>query len=99
MNLLEREAFVFASAGAGRVAVDTVPGSDSTLVDIRLRADHVMLEARDPSGRVVKSEEVELDRSVVNRWEIAPADASRVAARPPARPLVTVEPGDYPRSR
>jgi hypothetical protein len=99
VNLLEREAFVFASAGAGRVAVDTVPGADSTLVDLRLRADHVTLEARDPSGSVVKSEELELDPSAINRWEIARMGPSRVALGRRARPLVTAEPGDYPRSR
>ena len=77
VNLLDRDAFVFASAGAGRVVVDTVPGADSTIVDIRLRSDHVTLEARDPSGRVVKSEEVDLDRSVVNRWEIVRSATAR----------------------
>lgn len=86
VNLLEREALVFASAGAGRVALDTVPGTDSTLVDIRLRADRVLLEARDRAGRVLKSDTLDLDGSAVNRWEIAVSDASRAAARSSARP-------------
>lgn len=95
VNLLEREAFVFASAGAARVALDTVPGADSTLVDIRLRADHVLLEARDRAGRVLKSETLDLDVSTVNRWEIAVSDAARIASG--STPLVRSQPEDYPR--
>jgi hypothetical protein len=99
VNLLEREALVFASAGAGRVALDTVPGTDSTLVDIRLRADRVLLEARDRSGRVLKTETLDLDGTAVNRWEIAVSDASRAVARSSSTPLVTSGAGDYPRTR
>jgi len=99
VNLLEREALVFASAGAGRVALDTVPGTDSTLVDIRLRADRVLLEARDRSGRVLKSETLDLDGTTVNRWEITVSDASRAVVRSSAPRLVTSEAGDYPRTR
>lgn len=79
VNRTDREALVFASAGAARIVLDTVPGVDSLLVDIRLRADHVDLEAEDDTGRVLSTTSIDLVRTVINRWEILAEGAGRVA--------------------
>jgi len=84
VNRLRRPAYVFASAQAGRVALDTVPTSDSAFVDIQVRADEVLLEAEDDAGRVVSSVSIELVPAGLNRWEIT---------------LVPAKPGEYPRSQ
>jgi len=84
VNRLERPARVFASARAGRVVLDTVPASDSTFVDIQVRADEVLLEAEDDAGHVVNSASIELARAALNRWEIT---------------LVPPKSGEYPRSQ
>lgn len=81
VNHLDRDAYVFASAGASRVALDTVPGTDSLFVDIRLRADRVDLEAEDEDGSLVSAASLDLVRSTINRWEIRSTDADQVAAR------------------
>ncbi len=79
VNRADRAAHVFASAGAARVVLDTVPGADSVLVDIRLRADHVDLEAEDDTGRVLSTTSIDLVQTVINRWEILAEGAGRVA--------------------
>jgi len=99
VNRLDGDAFVFASAGAARIALDTVPASDSTFVDIRLRADQVTLEAENGSGQVVDSASIDLVRMQINRWEITPRDRSRMTLRASGGMLVTTEPGDYPRGQ
>ena len=99
VNLLEAEAFVFASAGAARVALDTVPAADSVLVDIRLRADHVLLQAEDPEGVLVDSASIDLVGTRLNRWEITSPARRRVAVGDVAGVLVVSEAGEYPRSR
>ena len=81
VNRLEGDAYVFASAGAARVALDTVPRADSLFVDIRLRADQVDLEAEDRSGRVVSATSLDLVRARVNRWEMTPDTSPHVASR------------------
>ncbi|MDX1395361.1 MAG: hypothetical protein R3195_13315 [Gemmatimonadota bacterium] len=85
VNRLDDEAFVFASAGAARVALDTVPRADSVFVDIRLRADHVDLEAEDGSGRVVSTTSIDLVRGQINRWEMTPDGRARVSLAPRVR--------------
>ena len=80
VNPHDREARVFASAGAARVALDTVPGRDSTLVDIRVRADGILLEAEDERGVGVGSIELDLVHGGENRWEIGPPPGPRVTA-------------------
>ena len=85
VNRLAGEAFVFASAGAARVALDTVARADSAFVDIRLRADHVDLEAEDESGRVLSTTSMDLVRGQINRWEMTPDTPSRVSLAPRAR--------------
>lgn len=75
-----REARVFASAGAVRVALDTVPAGDSVRVDVRVRADRIRLEAEDAGGAAIGSLELELEPGEINRWEIGPPPGPRVAA-------------------
>ena len=92
VNLLDREAYVFASAGVWRVVLDTVPRADSLFVDIRLRADQVDLEAEDEQGSLVSAASIDLVRAAINRWEIRPTEPGRVASRgsptpPPATML------------
>lgn len=89
INASDHEALVFATAGAARVALDTVPGRDSLQVDIRVRADRVDLEAEDASGRSLKRETLDLAEGSVTRWVIGPPTVS----------LVTDLDRDYPRTR
>jgi len=79
VNRLEREVYVFASAGAARVVLDTVPRSDSVYVDIRLRSDQVHLEAEDGVGQVLSSISIDLVEARINRWEMVPQAGDRVA--------------------
>lgn len=72
VNALDRDTYVSAAAGARRVLVDTVPGQDSLLVDIRVRADEVELEAEDSDGRLVGSDTLALSFESVTRWVIRP---------------------------
>lgn len=66
---------VHASAGAGRVVLDTIPGRDSARVDIRVRADRIRLEAEDAAGIPVARIELDLRSAGLNRWEV-PASGS-----------------------
>jgi len=72
VNRTEAELVVHASAGAGRVVLDTVPGRDSTRVNVEVRAGRVLLEAEDGAGRTVRSDTVDLVPAGPNRWEIQP---------------------------
>lgn len=92
VNRLEGRAHVFASAGAGRVVLDTVPGSDSVFVDIRVRADEVLLEAEDDAGHVVSSITLDLVRADINRWEITRMGRDLVTLSRPRSPLVASKP-------
>jgi len=94
VNPHEHAARVFASAGAARVALDTVPARDSALVDVRVRADRILLEAEDERGAGMGSIELDLAPDETNRWEIGPPPGPRVASsamressadRPPRR--------------
>ncbi len=78
VNRLERDVHVFASAGAARVVLDTVPRSDSVYVDIRLRSDQVHLEAEDGAGQVLSSTSIDLVGARINRWEMVPRLRDRV---------------------
>jgi len=89
VNASDVEAHVFATAGAARVVLDTVPGQDSLHVDIRVRADRVDLEAEDGSGRLLKRETLELEADSLTRWVIGSPTVS----------LVTPLGRDYPRTR
>lgn len=70
VNTTDADAFIYARAAADRVAVDTVAAADSSVVDLRVRADWVDLDAEDPAGRAVASERLDLSEDVVNRWVI-----------------------------
>jgi len=83
VNPHDHEARVFASAGASRVALDTVPARDSIRVDIRLRADRVLLEAEDERGGGVGSIELDLSPGAPNRWEIGTPPGPRVTRAGP----------------
>lgn len=80
VNPLEDHAFVFAAAAARSVALDTVPPRDAIRVDIRVRADMVLLEARDSSGTLLDREDVTLDRDHLNHWIIGAGPTSRVTS-------------------
>lgn len=80
VNPHERDAHVFASAGASRVPLDTVPAHDSTLVDVRVRADRILLEAEDVRGVGMGSIELDLATGETNRWVIGPPPGPRVAS-------------------
>ncbi len=81
VNPLDRDAYVFAAAGAGSVALDTVPRRDSVRVNIRVRADLVRLEARAAEGMLLAETDVALARDTLNRWVIgADATARRVTS-------------------
>jgi len=99
VNRLERPAYVFASAGAGRVALDTVPPSDSVFVDLEVRADEVLLEAEDETGSVVRSALVDLVEARLNRWEITKTGRVELTLRVSHRPLVGSRYRGYPRSQ
>lgn len=99
VNRLNADAFVYASAGAARVALDTVPRSDSVFVDIRLRSEQVLLEAEDRDGTVVAAIEIDLVRTQLNRWVMTAPRRDRTASGPTRDPLVTRTDEDYPRSR
>ena len=81
-NSLDVPAFVFAAAGVEGVALDTVPARDSARVDVRVRADMVVLEARDSSGVLLDRAQLPMEVDRLNRWEIA--GASRVPVTAPA---------------
>lgn len=81
VNPHDHPARVFASAGAARVALDTVAAGDSTRVDVRVRADRILLEAEDETGAGLGSVELELVPDDINRWEIGPPPGPRVAVR------------------
>jgi hypothetical protein len=61
---------VYASAGAGRVTLDTVPGRDSVRVNVQVRARSLSLDAEDADGRTIGSTILELAPASSNRWEI-----------------------------
>lgn len=82
INPLDVPAFVFVAAGAEGVALDTVPPRDSARVDVRVRADMVVLEARDASGVLLDRAHSRMEAGRLNRWEIALAPGGRVT--PPA---------------
>lgn len=94
VNLHDHPARVFASAGSARVALDTVPARDSALVDVRVRADRILLEAEDERGVGIGSIELDLLAGETNRWEIGPSPGPRVAsAGPPTdRPVAWTGP-------
>lgn len=60
----------FASAGAGRVALDDVPAGDSARVNILIGADLVRLEATDSLGQPIDSVELHLRADSLARWEV-----------------------------
>lgn len=98
VNALESEATVYASAGARRVVLDTVPARDSVRVEIRLRADEVDLEARDPRGYALAETTLELAAAGPNRWVIdRRREAVRVALARAS--LVRRDRAGYPRWR
>lgn len=83
VNPLDVTAFVFAAAGAGNVALDTIRPRDSVRVDIRVRADIVRIEARDSRGVVLDRREAALEGDRLNRWEILPDPPGSVTPAPP----------------
>lgn len=83
VNPLDVPAHVSAAAGAGRVGVDTVPPGDSVRVDIRVRADVVLLEARDAGGVLLHGEEATLERERTNRWVIERNSTEHVTTSAP----------------
>jgi len=89
VNTFDQVAHVFATAGAARVVLDTVPAQDSLRVDIRVRADRVDFEAEDGSGRLLRRETVDLAADSLTRWLIGRPTVS----------LVTDLGRHYPRTR
>lgn len=83
VNPLDVPAHVSASAGADRVAVDTVPARDSVSVDIRVRSDVVLLEARDAGGILLHGERAALERDRANRWVIERNSTEHVTTSAP----------------
>lgn len=72
VNRTEVDLIIYANAGADRVVLDTVPGQDSTHVNVEIRARRVTLEAEDGAGQTVGSDVLELVPASRNRWEIRP---------------------------
>lgn len=70
VNPLGIEALVYASAGAGRVLLDSVAARDSSRVDIRVRARRVRMEAADAAGRPLAAELLELRSDTLLRWRV-----------------------------
>lgn len=70
VNRSRTDALVYASAGAGRVTLDTVPGRDSVRVNVEVRARRLSLDAEDENGRALGSTELELAPASSNRWVI-----------------------------
>lgn len=77
VNRSRTDLLVHASAGAGRVILDTVPGRDSVRVDVRVRARSLRLAAEDESGRAVDSTTLDLEPGASNRWEILDPGGAR----------------------
>lgn len=96
------EARVFASAGAGRVPLDTLAAGDSARVDVRVRATRLRLEAEAPGGRPLGAEEIELTEGALLRWEVPgptlrPSEREAVRRPGPGR-LVRARTPDYARA-
>lgn len=72
VNRFSSRVLVYASAGAGRVVLDTVPAQDSVRIDVQVRAEHVLLEVTDPSGRSLLQHDLALIPDTLNRWVAAP---------------------------
>jgi hypothetical protein len=70
VNRLRVDLFVFASAGAGRVTLDTVPSRDSVRLNVEVGARSLRLDAETPDGRAIRSTTMELAPASSNRWEI-----------------------------
>jgi hypothetical protein len=70
VNRLRVDLFVYASAGAGRVTLDTVPGRDSVRLNVQVRARSLRLDAETEDGRAIRSTTLELASASSNRWEI-----------------------------
>lgn len=70
VNRMRMDLFVYVSAGADRVTLDTVPGRDSVRVNVRVRGREVRLDAEDQNGRTIRSATLELAPATSNRWEI-----------------------------
>ncbi len=66
------EAVVYASAGAGRVLLDTLAGRDSSRIDVEVRAERLRLEALDLGDETLADAEVRLDPDSLTRWEVPP---------------------------
>lgn len=79
---------VFASAGAEEVVLDTVVAADSVRVDVRVRADTLILRAvrlpsGDAQGRELSRRVVELTGDSAVRWEIGRAVQGRESPQRP----------------
>ncbi|WP_419162541.1 hypothetical protein [Candidatus Palauibacter sp.] len=98
VNPLDDDAYIFASAGAAHVALDTVPRRDSVRVDIRVRADIVRFEARDSSGVLLLRADLALDREALNRWVIEPDSTDRDEAVPASSPSTAARPKRHQRA-
>jgi hypothetical protein len=72
VNRTEADLIIHASAGADRVVLDTVPGHDSTRVNLQIRARRITLEAEDGAGHTAGFDVLELVPAGQNRWEIRP---------------------------
>lgn len=77
VNRMRTDLFIYASAGAGRVTLDTVPGRDSVKVNVQVRARSLSLDAEDRAGRSIDSTRLELAPAASNRWEIAEPGGAR----------------------
>ena len=73
VNRFSTEIMVWASAGAQRVVLDTLAAHDSVRVDIQVRAQRVLMEVTDASGRPLLQHDLSLLADTVTRWVAEPA--------------------------
>lgn len=75
VNWAPDPALLYGSAGAREVLLDTVPGADSARLELRIRADSVVLRATSPYGTLRGRTVVRFRRGEPGRWVI-PTGAS-----------------------
>ena len=72
VNHFPSDVLVYASAGAGRVVLDTVPERDSVRIDVQVRAERLLLEVTDRAGQSLLVHDLALLPDTLNRWVAAP---------------------------
>ena len=72
VNHFSAQIVVWASAGAQRVVLDTVPARDSARIDVQVRAQRILLEVTDASGRPLLQHDLALLPDTLTRWVAEP---------------------------